>query len=68
MEEIALLRTHAVACRTGVGRMPPGEGLSALIRAFFYAGARAVIATLGDVDDRSTADSRQTTLCVGPSY
>ena len=60
MEDIALLRTNAdlvtlSACRTGIGRLLPGEGLMALSRAFFYAGAHAVIATLWDVNDLSTA-------------
>jgi CHAT domain-containing protein/tetratricopeptide (TPR) repeat protein len=60
MEEIALLRTNAdlvtlSACRTGIGRLLQGEGLMALSRAFFYAGAHTVIATLWDVNDLSTA-------------
>jgi len=60
MEDIALLRTNAdlvtlSACRTGIGRLLLGEGLMALSRAFFYAGAHTVIATLWDVNDLSTA-------------
>jgi CHAT domain-containing protein len=60
MEDIALLRTNAdlvtlSACRTGIGRLLQGEGLMALSRAFFYAGAHTVIATLWDVNDLSTA-------------
>ncbi|MGA3025974.1 MAG: CHAT domain-containing protein [Bryobacteraceae bacterium] len=60
MEEIALFRTNAdlvtlSACRTGIGRLLRGEGLMALSRAFFYAGAHNVIATLWDVNDLSTA-------------
>src|SRR5262249_38692828 len=54
--EIALLRSNAElvtlsACRTGVGRLLSGEGLMALSRAFFYAGAHTVVATLWDVND-----------------
>jgi len=60
IEDIALLRTDAdlvtlSACRTGIGRLLQGEGLMALSRAFFYAGAHGVIATLWDVNDLSTA-------------
>ena len=43
------------ACRTGVGKLLAGEGLMSLSRAFFYAGARHVVATLWDVADESTA-------------
>src|SRR5262249_22934324 len=42
------------ACRTGLGREMGGEGLLGLTRAFHYAGARSVLATLWDVSDRST--------------
>ena len=64
MEDIALLRTNAdlvtlSACRTGIGRLLLGEGLMALGRAFFYAGAHTVIATLWDVNDLSTAGLMQ---------
>jgi len=60
MQEIAQLRTNAElvtlsACRTGIGRLLKGEGLIALSRAFFYAGAHSVIATLWDVNDPSAA-------------
>jgi len=61
MDEIAQLRLKAElvtmsACRTAVGRLLEGEGLVALSRTFFYAGARNVIASLWDVNDISTAE------------
>ena len=43
------------ACQTALGRNVSGEGVIGLARAFYYAGARAVVASLWDVDDRSTA-------------
>jgi len=42
------------ACDTGLGRELAGEGLVGLSRAFQYAGARAVLASLWAVADRST--------------
>ena len=43
------------ACKTGLGRRIPGEGVIGLSRAFIDAGARAVIVSLWEVDDYSTA-------------
>jgi CHAT domain-containing protein len=44
------------ACSTNRGRIAAGEGVQSLARPFLEAGARSVIATLWDVDDRlSTA-------------
>jgi CHAT domain-containing protein len=43
------------ACQTALGRNVTGEGVIGLARAFYYAGARSVVASLWDVDDRSTA-------------
>lgn len=48
------------ACQTGLGRgyrhdVPPGDDWVGLVRAFLYAGARNVVATLWPVEDRSTA-------------
>jgi len=43
------------ACDTGLGREMAGEGLIGLTRAFQYAGARSVLASLWGVADRSTA-------------
>jgi CHAT domain-containing protein/Tfp pilus assembly protein PilF len=42
------------ACQTALGRELTGEGLVGLARAFFYAGADAVMASLWSVDDAST--------------
>jgi CHAT domain-containing protein/Flp pilus assembly protein TadD len=43
------------ACDTALGREMAGEGLVGLTRAFQYAGARSVLASLWGVSDRSTA-------------
>ena len=43
-------------CQTAVGKELRGEGLLGLTRGFMYAGARAVVASLWQVDDESTAE------------
>jgi CHAT domain-containing protein len=43
------------ACNTAAGDKPGAEGLSGLARAFFYAGARALLVSHWPVDDRATA-------------
>lgn len=43
------------ACETGTGRLEGEEGIMNLARAFLTAGAKSVVASLWDVDDRSTA-------------
>ena len=43
------------ACESGLGREAGGEGLVGLTRAFQFAGAHSVLASLWKVDDRSTA-------------
>ena len=44
------------ACGTALGKDQGGEGIQGLTRAFQFAGARTVIASLWSVDDRSTAE------------
>jgi CHAT domain-containing protein/Tfp pilus assembly protein PilF len=44
------------ACETGLGKEMGGEGLVGLTRAFQYAGARTVLASLWSVGDDSTAE------------
>ncbi len=44
------------ACETAVGKELGNEGLIGLTRAFQYAGARTVAATLWKVADRTTAE------------
>jgi tetratricopeptide (TPR) repeat protein len=44
------------ACHSAQGELLPGEGLLSLTRAFLHAGARTVLASLWDLDDRSAAD------------
>jgi CHAT domain-containing protein len=44
------------ACQTARGRIVRGEGVQSLAQAFFHAGARSVVASLWDVEDRSTAE------------
>jgi CHAT domain-containing protein len=43
-------------CQTALGKEIRGEGLIGLTRGFMYAGARAVVASLWQVDDESTAE------------
>ncbi|MFQ6093694.1 MAG: CHAT domain-containing protein, partial [bacterium] len=43
------------ACQTGLGKLVRGEGMLGLSRAFFYAGASSILASLWSVNDRSTA-------------
>jgi tetratricopeptide (TPR) repeat protein len=43
------------ACDTALGQHVTGEGMIGLTRAFFVAGARAVIASLWEVEDTQTA-------------
>lgn len=42
------------ACQTALGQAVTGEGMIGLSRAFFYAGANAVVASLWNVNDAST--------------
>jgi CHAT domain-containing protein len=42
------------SCQSGGGK-PSGDGLSALPRAFFYAGARSVVASVWDVPDEAAS-------------
>jgi CHAT domain-containing protein len=44
------------ACRTALGGEVKGEGLIGLTRGFLYAGAPRVVATLWEIDDRTTAE------------
>jgi CHAT domain-containing protein len=44
------------ACQTALGARGAGDELIGLARAFFYAGARALLATLWHVEDASTRD------------
>lgn len=43
------------ACRSAAGRASAAEGMLSLARAFMYAGARSVVGSQWDVDDRSSA-------------
>jgi CHAT domain-containing protein len=44
------------ACETGLGKVFQGEGLVGLTRAFQFAGARTVLASLWPVSDEGTAE------------
>jgi CHAT domain-containing protein len=43
------------ACETGLGKEVKGEGLDGLTRGFMYAGARRVVVSLWNVNDKATA-------------
>jgi len=47
------------ACETGLGKDVKGEGLVGLTRGFMYAGARRVIVSLWNVNDKATASLMQ---------
>jgi CHAT domain-containing protein len=60
MRDIYSLRLNAdlvtlSACETALGRHVTGEGIIGLTRAFFYAGAHTVVASLWDVDDAAAS-------------
>lgn len=42
------------ACETGIGELQRGEGIISLARGFSYAGAKSIITSLWNVNDRST--------------
>lgn len=44
------------ACETGLGKDVKGEGLVGLTQGFMYAGARRVVVSLWNVNDKATAD------------
>lgn len=44
------------ACETGLGKEVKGEGLVGLTQGFMYAGARRVVVSLWNVNDKATAD------------
>ena len=47
------------ACETGLGKDVTGEGLDGLTRAFMYAGARRLVVSLWNVNDKATATLMQ---------
>jgi CHAT domain-containing protein len=47
------------ACETGLGKEVKGEGIEGLTRGFMYAGARRVIVSLWNVNDKATASLMQ---------
>ncbi|HEY7543958.1 MAG TPA: CHAT domain-containing tetratricopeptide repeat protein, partial [Blastocatellia bacterium] len=44
------------ACQTGLGKEIRGEGLVGLTRGFMYAGARRLVTSLWQVDDKATSE------------
>ena len=47
------------ACSTALGKPLKGEGLTGMVRGFFYAGAKRVVASLWKVDDEATGELMQ---------
>jgi CHAT domain-containing protein len=47
------------ACETAQGVVRAGEGVQSLARAFLYAGARSVVASLWQVEDRAAAETME---------
>jgi CHAT domain-containing protein len=47
------------ACQTGLGKQIRGEGLVGLTQGFMYAGARRVLVSLWNVNDKATAELMQ---------
>jgi CHAT domain-containing protein len=56
------------ACRTGLGKDAPGEGLLSLTRGFLSSGAARVMVTLWSIEDQATAEmmSRFYRRALGP--
>jgi CHAT domain-containing protein len=46
-------------CRGAIGKQQPGEGPMSLSRAFLFAGSKAVVASLWEVDDEATVELMQ---------
>mgnify|MGYP006266554297 CR=1 FL=1 len=44
------------ACETGIGELQRGEGIISLARGFSYAGAKSLVTSLWNVNDRSTKE------------
>ncbi|MGB6946269.1 MAG: CHAT domain-containing protein [Bryobacteraceae bacterium] len=44
------------ACESGLGKLTRGEGIQGLVRAWLFAGARSVIASMWEVDDDPAAE------------
>ncbi|WP_299432723.1 CHAT domain-containing tetratricopeptide repeat protein [uncultured Aquimarina sp.] len=60
LEELYLTKTHAdlvvlSGCNTLLGKQETGEGVMSLARGFFHSGAKSVVSSLWNVDDRSTS-------------
>lgn len=60
LRDIFLLDLHAdlvvlSACRSGAGHIDTGEGIVGLTEGFLFAGSRAVLVSLWNIADRSTA-------------
>ncbi|SHI84506.1 CHAT domain-containing protein [Aquimarina spongiae] len=59
LEELYFTENHAdlvvlSGCNTSLGRQETGEGVMSLARGFFHSGAKSVVSSLWNVDDRST--------------
>ena len=61
LDELYLTKNNAdlivlSACETNMGKLEIGEGVMSLSRGFFQTGAKSVISSLWNVDDKSTSE------------
>ncbi|WP_299260337.1 CHAT domain-containing protein [uncultured Aquimarina sp.] len=42
------------ACKTGIGQILPGEGVSSLTKGFFYSGSKSVLSSLWNTNEKSS--------------
>ncbi|SEL65062.1 CHAT domain-containing protein [Aquimarina amphilecti] len=42
------------ACKTGIGEILPGEGVSSLTKGFFYSGSKSVLSSLWNTNEKSS--------------
>ncbi|WP_035095401.1 CHAT domain-containing protein [Aquimarina megaterium] len=58
LNELYFIKTQAElvildACKTGIGALQPGEGTMSITRGFFHAGAKSVVSSLWNTNEKS---------------